>query len=69
MDEPEQIPSTMPGLHVYQGRVYWGQIVERVGPGLWLMNEPDGVGFRIETASNLRWAQLYKERLEDEYHA
>ena len=56
-------PRTMPGLHIYAGNIYFGQIVERVGDGMWLVAEPEG-GYRVMTASDLRSTKLYRERID-----
>lgn len=60
--QDNQTPRVMIGLYIYQGGEYFGQIIENVGPGLWLILEADERSFRIESATNLKTAYLYREK-------
>lgn len=63
MSQPERLPSVMPGLFIYVGPVYWGQVIERVGENYWLVLDPNEAGFTVVPTSDLRSAKLYREKI------
>lgn len=52
----------MVGLYAYHGETYIGQVMERVGPSHWLLQDPQGEGYTIWITADLRSMKFYTLR-------